>query len=201
MKQNGFVFDVGYTSVLKRSIRTLWITLHEMDLMWIPVHKSWMLNERHYGALQGLNKADTAKQYGEEQVHTWRRSVYIRPPALTKDDPRYEVNHPKYHDLLPGQFPLTESLEDTEKRVIQYWKQEIVPSLQAGKRIIISAHGNTLRALVKYLDRIPGDGISNLNIPTGVPLVYELDDQNRPIRHYYLSETGPIDDGTIPKHI
>lgn len=201
LRQNGFIFDEAHTSVLKRAIRTLWIVLHEMNLMWIPVHKSWMLNERHYGALQGLNKADTAAQYGDEQVQIWRRSVDVRPPALEVDDPRYEASNPMYQNLKPGQFPLTENLQDTEERVLKYWNEHIIPSLNEGKRLIIAAHGNTLRALVKYLDEIPGDGIASLNIPTGIPLVYELDDNNRPIRHYYLGQDGPVEEGTIPKHM
>lgn len=186
LKEKGFVFDAAYTSVLKRAIRTLWIVLHETDLMWIPVHKSWMLNERHYGALQGLNKAETAIKYGDDQVQLWRRSVDVRPPALEKNDPRYEASDPKYRQLQEGEYPLTENLEDTESRVLKYWHREIVPALQAGQRIIISAHGNTLRSLIQYLDDIPPDGIVNLEIPTGIPLVYELDEQLKPIRHYYL---------------
>lgn len=201
LRRNGFIFDEAHTSFLKRAIRTLWIVLHEMDLMWIPVHKSWMLNERHYGALQGLNKAETAAQFGEEQVHRWRRSVDVRPPALDVDDPRYEASHPMYQTLKQGQFPLTENLLDTEARVLRYWNEHIIPLLDEGKRLIISAHGNTLRALIKYLDEIPGDGIASLNIPTGTPLVYELDDHNRPSRHYYLGEDGPLEEGTIPKHM
>ncbi len=201
LKKHGYVFDVAYTSVLKRAIRTLWIVLHEMDLMWIPVHKSWMLNERHYGALQGLNKAETAKQYGEEQVMKWRRSVEIRPPALDKQDERYEASNPKYKALAEGEFPLTENLEDTERRVLHYWTEEIAPAIRKGEKVIISAHGNTLRALVQYLDDIPADGIVDLNIPTGVPLVYELDEDLKPIRHYYLDMDGEVADGVIPKHM
>ncbi|MBN3526896.1 2,3-diphosphoglycerate-dependent phosphoglycerate mutase [Paenibacillus apiarius] len=201
LKKNGFAFDVAYTSVLKRAIRTLWIMLHEMDQMWIPVHKSWMLNERHYGALQGLNKAETAAKYGEEQVHLWRRSVEVRPPALEKSDSRYEAFAPQYQELKEGEFPLTENLEDTERRALKYWHDTVVPSMQAGKRVIISAHGNTLRALVKYLDDIPADGVANLNIPTGVPLVYELDDNLKPIKHYYVGSEGPLPEGSVAKHM
>ena len=201
LKENGFVFDIAYTSVLKRAIRTLWIALHEMDLMWIPVYKSWKLNERHYGALQGLNKADTAEKYGEEQVHKWRRFVNVKPPELTKDDPRYAGHEVKYKDLNENQIPLTENLADTEKRVLEEWNENIVPNLKSGKRIIISAHGNSLRALVKYLDNISSDGIASLNIPTGTPLVYELDDDLKPITHYYLSLDGRLAEGEVPTHI
>ncbi|WP_209847291.1 2,3-diphosphoglycerate-dependent phosphoglycerate mutase [Paenibacillus sediminis] len=201
LRKNGFEFDVAFTSVLKRAIRTLWIILHEMDLMWIPDHKTWKLNERHYGALQGLNKAETAEKYGEEQVHLWRRSADVRPPALDKNDERYEASHPKYKDLKEGEFPLTENLEDTGERVLQYWNETIVPAIKDGKRVIISAHGNTIRSLVKYLDNIPSDGIANLNIPTGVPLVYEFDDDLKPTRRYYLGIDGELDEGVIPEHI
>ena len=201
LKENGFTFDIAYTSVLKRAIRTLWIALHEMDLMWIPVYKSWKLNERHYGALQGLNKADTAEKYGEEQVHKWRRFVNVKPPELTKDDPRYAGHEVKYKDLNENQIPLTENLADTEKRVLEEWNENIVPNLKSGKKIIISAHGNSLRALVKYLDNISSDGIASLNIPTGTPLVYELDDDLKPITHYYLSLDGKLADGEVPTHI
>lgn len=201
LKENGFTFDMAYTSVLKRAIRTLWIALHEMDLMWIPVYKSWKLNERHYGALQGLNKADTAEKYGEEQVHKWRRFVNVKPPELTKDDPRYAGHEVKYKDLNENQLPLTENLADTEKRVLEEWNKNIVPNLKAGKKIVISAHGNSLRALVKYLDNISSDGIARLNIPTGTPLVYELDDDLKPITHYYLSLDGKLAEGEVPTHI
>ena len=201
LTENGFTFDIAYTSVLKRAIRTLWIALHEMDLMWIPVYKSWKLNERHYGALQGLNKADTAEKYGEEQVHKWRRFVNVKPPELTKDDPRYAGHEVKYKDLNENQIPLTENLADTEKRVLEEWNENIVPNLKSGKKIIISAHGNSLRALVKYLDNISSDGIASLNIPTGTPLVYELDDDLKPITHYYLSLDGRLAEGEVPTHI
>ncbi|QAY65916.1 2,3-diphosphoglycerate-dependent phosphoglycerate mutase [Paenibacillus protaetiae] len=201
LKKNGYVFDVAYTSVLKRAIRTLWIVLHEMDLLWIPEHKSWMLNERHYGALQGLNKDETAAKYGEQQVHLWRRSVEVRPPALDKTDERYEASDPRYRSLQEGEFPLTENLEDTERRVLRYWDSDIAPAIKAGGRVIIAAHGNTLRALVKHLDHIPADGIADLNIPTAIPLVYELDDELKPIRHYYLGLEGELPPGTVPRHI
>ncbi|MCG7407278.1 2,3-diphosphoglycerate-dependent phosphoglycerate mutase [Paenibacillus sp. ACRRX] len=202
LRQNGFIFDTAHTSVLKRAIRTLWIVLHEMDLVWIPVTKTWMLNERHYGALQGLNKTETAEKYGEDQVHLWRRSVDVRPPALEMDDERYEAEHPKYAELVKGEFPLTENLEDTEERVIKYWNMRILPDLHAGKRIVIAAHGNTIRALVQYLDDVPSDGIANLNIPTGVPLVYELDDVTlKPIRHYYIGADGELPADEIPNKI
>lgn len=201
LKKNGFSFDIAYTSVLKRAIRTLGIALHEMDLLWIPVHKTWHLNERHYGALQGLNKTETAQKYGEEQVQLWRRSTNVHPPALTKDDERYEASHPKYKGLKVEEFPLTENLEDTEKRVLSYWSEEITPNLQCGKKVIIAAHGNTIRALVKYLDNISADGIANLNIPTGIPLVYELNNDLKPIRHYYLNMEGEVPVGEIPQYI
>lgn len=201
LKENGFTFDIAYTSVLKRAIRTLWIVLHEMDLMWIPVNKSWKLNERHYGALQGLNKAETAEKYGEEQVHKWRRFVNVKPPELTKEDPRYSGYEAKYKGLTEEQIPLTENLADTEKRVLEEWNENIAPSLKEGKKVIISAHGNTLRALVKYLDNISSDGIADLNIPTGTPLVYELDDNLKPIKHYYLSLDGKLPKEAIDEHI
>ncbi|MDA2239577.1 2,3-diphosphoglycerate-dependent phosphoglycerate mutase [Bacillus cereus group sp. Bc222] len=187
LKANGFSFDIAYTSVLRRAMRTLWITLEEMDLMWIPVHKTWKLNERHYGALQGLNKEETARKYGDEQVTLWRRSTNVRPPALTKDDERYEAAHPKYRDVKDYEFPLTEDLEDTEKRVVSYWNEEIAPNVKAGKQVIIAAHGNTIRALVKHLDQISDKDIENVNIPTGTPLVYELDSDLKPICYYYLT--------------
>jgi 2,3-bisphosphoglycerate-dependent phosphoglycerate mutase len=201
LRKNGYVFDVAYASVLKRAIRTLWILLHEMNLMWIPVHKSWRLNERHYGALQGLNKAETAKKYGEKQVHLWRRSMDVRPPALSVDDPRYEKSDPKYKDLNEGEVPLTENLQDTEKRVLTYWHEIIAPTIKGGQRVIISSHGNAIRALVHYLDHIPADGIIRLNIPTGVPLVYELDTDLKPMRRYFVGMDGEIPEGTIPHHL
>jgi 2,3-bisphosphoglycerate-dependent phosphoglycerate mutase len=201
LRKNGFAFDVAYTSVLKRAIRTLWIILHEIDFMWVPIQKTWRLNERHYGSLQGLNKDETTKKYGEAQVQEWRRSMNVRPPALTPDDPRYEVNDPRYKDLKEGDFPLAESLEDTEKRVLTFWDEAIAPALKAKQRIIISAHGNTLRAIIQYLDQVSADGIASLNIPTSIPLVYELDDKLKPIRHYYISMDGEVPPGVIPKHI
>lgn len=185
---HGFTFDLAYTSVLKRAIRTLFITLDVMDQLWIPVIKSWHLNERHYGALQGLNKAETAEKHGDEQVHIWRRSFDIQPPALTKDDDRYPGKLPQYAGLSENEIPLTESLKDTIDRFLPYWHETIVPSLKTGKKVIIAAHGNSLRALVKYLDNISDEEIPNLNIPTGDPLVYELDDNLQPIQHYYLHE-------------
>lgn len=201
LKENNFSFDVAYSSVLKRSIRTLWIVLHEMDLMYIPVHKCWKFNERHYGALQGLNKEETAKKYGDEQVHIWRRSINTAPPALTEDDPRYSGKEEKYKELKKEEIPLTENLEDTKRRVLEEWEEVIVPKLKENKNIIISAHGNTLRALVWHLDNLDSDGVVNLNIPTGTPLVYELDDDLKPIRHYYLSLDGVMPDYTVPKYI
>ncbi|MGG6310118.1 2,3-diphosphoglycerate-dependent phosphoglycerate mutase [Paenibacillus macerans] len=201
LKKHGYVFDRAFTSVLKRAIRTLDIILDEMDLMWIPVTKSWKLNERHYGALQGLNKAETAQKYGEEQVYLWRRSATVKPPELDPSDSRYAANDPRYRDLAKADIPLTENLEDTEKRVIEYWKNTIVPVIDENKKIIVSAHGNTIRALIQYLDRIPNDGIVNLNIPTGVPLVYEFDDHLRVTRRYYLGIEGEIPDGVIPESL
>jgi 2,3-bisphosphoglycerate-dependent phosphoglycerate mutase len=201
LRKNGYVFDAAYTSVLKRAIRTLWIILHEMDLTWVPEHKTWRLNERHYGALQGLNKTETAKKYGDKQVQLWRRSMNVRPPALEKNDPRYEASAPRYKDLKEGEFPFTENLEDTEKRVLKYWNASIAPALKSGQRVIIAAHGNTLRAIIHYLDQISADGIASLNIPTSIPLVYELDNNLKPIRHYYLSMDGEVPPGVIPKHI
>jgi 2,3-bisphosphoglycerate-dependent phosphoglycerate mutase len=192
MKAEGYVFDVAFTSVLKRAIRTLWTALDEMDLMWIPVHHSWRLNERHYGALQGLNKAETAARYGDAQVKIWRRSYDIQPPALEKDDPRWPGRDPRYQDLAPQDVPLTECLKDTVARFLPYWHETIAPAIKSGERVIIAAHGNSLRALVKYLDNIPDSEIVELNIPTGVPLVYELDEDLKPIRHYYLGDPDEI---------
>jgi 2,3-bisphosphoglycerate-dependent phosphoglycerate mutase len=192
----GYVFDVAFTSVLKRAIKTLWIVLEEMDLMWIPVHYSWRLNERHYGALQGLNKAEMVEKHGVEQVQIWRRSYDIRPPALTPDDPRYNGKDPRYADLQPGEIPLTECLKDTVARFLPYWHETIAPAVKAGKRVVISAHGNSLRALVKYLDNVPDDVIVGLNIPTGIPLVYELRDDLTPIRSYYLGDPEAVKKAT-----
>jgi 2,3-bisphosphoglycerate-dependent phosphoglycerate mutase len=192
LKSEGFSFDIAFSSVLKRAIRTLWITLDVLDLMWIPVEYSWRLNERHYGALQGLNKAETAAKYGEEQVLIWRRSYDVRPPALKKSDAQYPGRDARYRGLTQSELPLSECLKDTVTRLLPYWQQTIVPSIQSGKRPIIAAHGNSLRALVKYLDDISDEEILTLNIPTGVPLVYELDDQLKPLRHYYLGDSQAI---------
>ncbi len=192
LKREGFVFDVAYTSLLKRAIRTLWLTLDAMDLMWIPVHNSWRLNERHYGALQGLNKSETALKYGEEQVLIWRRSYDIPPMALEKNDPRYPGRDPRYQDLKPKELPLTECLKDTVARFLPYWHKIIAPAVKSGKRVIIAAHGNSLRALVMYLDNISQEKIINLNIPTGLPLVYELQDNLKPVKSYYLGDPEQI---------
>jgi 2,3-bisphosphoglycerate-dependent phosphoglycerate mutase len=188
LREDGYTFDVAHTSLLKRAIRTLWITLDEMDLMWIPVHRSWKLNERHYGALQGLNKSETAAQYGDEQVLVWRRSYSTPPPLLAPDDPRHPGRDRRYAGLSPSELPLAESLKDTVARFLPYWHESIVPDIRAGKRVVIAAHGNSLRALVKHLDGISEDEIVGLNIPTGIPLVYELDDDLAPIQHYYLGD-------------
>ena len=193
MQEAGFVFDVVHTSVLRRAIKTLWLALERMDLMWIPVLHSWRLNERHYGALQGLNKAETAAKFGDEQVLVWRRSYDIPPPALTQDDERYPGRDPRYRGLTPAQVPLTECLKDTVARVLPYWNQAIAPDIRAGKRVLIAAHGNSIRALVKYLDKVSDEDIVGLNIPTGVPLVYELDDTLKPLRHYYLGDAAEIE--------
>jgi 2,3-bisphosphoglycerate-dependent phosphoglycerate mutase len=192
LKAEGFTFDIAFTSVLKRAIRTLWIALDELDLMWIPVEHSWRLNERHYGALQGLNKAQTAAKYGDEQVLVWRRSYDVPPPALEKSDSRYAGADPRYRGLSPAELPLTECLKDTVARFVPYWHQTIVPTIQGGKKVIITAHGNSLRALVKHLDEIADDEIVGLNIPTGVPLVYELDHELKPLRHYYLGDPEAV---------
>jgi len=192
MKDAGFVFDVAYTSVLKRAIKTLWLALEEMDLMYIPVHNSWRLNERHYGALQGLNKAETAEKHGMDQVKIWRRSYDIPPPALAADDPRNPARDPRYAGANPSDLPLTESLKETVSRFVPYWLETIAPVVKSGKRVIIAAHGNSLRALVKYLDNISEADIVELNIPTGVPLVYELDADLKPIRNYYLGDPEEI---------
>lgn len=201
LKKHGFIFDAAHTSVLKRAIRTLWIILHEMDLVWIPVHKTWRLNERHYGALQGMNKDEITARFGEEQVNEWRRSATIQPPAISPEGHLCDLSDPKYAGIGEGNIPLTESLLDTEKRALVYWHKQIVPSLKHNQRVIISAHGNTLRSLIKYLDNIPDDGVASLNIPNSIPLVYELDDDLKPIRHYYLCQDGEVPDGAIPKHM
>jgi 2,3-bisphosphoglycerate-dependent phosphoglycerate mutase len=192
LRQEGFTFDVAYTSVLKRAIRTLWIVLDEMDLMWIPVHRSWRLNERHYGALQGLNKSETAAKFGEEQVKIWRRAYAISPPPLEKSDERWPGHDPRYKDLAESDLPLTECLKDTVERFLPHWHETIAPAVKSGKKVIIAAHGNSLRALVKYLDNVSDGEIVGMNIPTGIPLVYELDDNLRPIRHYYLGDQEKI---------
>ncbi len=192
LNREGYVFDIAYTSVLKRAIRTLWITLDEMDLMWIPVYRNWRLNERHYGALQGLNKAETAKIHGEKQVLIWRRAYDIRPPALEKNDARYPGNDPRYRDLTEQELPLAECLKDTVERFLPYWKETIAPAVKSGRRVIIAAHGNSMRALVKYLDKISDEEIVKLNIPTGIPLVYELDEDLKPINNYYLGDPEAI---------
>jgi 2,3-bisphosphoglycerate-dependent phosphoglycerate mutase len=188
LKQEGFVFDVAYTSVLKRAIRTLWIVLDEIDQMWIPVYRSWRLNERHYGALQGLNKAETAARHGEAQTQLWRRSYDVPPPPLTPDDPRSPGRDPRYAKLTPQELPSTECLKDTVNRFLPYWHETIAPAVLRGERVLVTAHGNSLRALVKYLDGISDEAIVGLNIPTGIPLVYELDASLRPISSSYLGD-------------
>ena len=192
LKANGFEFDFAFTSVLKRAIRTLWYTLDELDLMWIPVERTWKLNERHYGALQGLNKSETAKKYGEEQVHQWRRSYSILPPALEDSDSRHPRNDRRYRDLSPEELPSSESLETTVARVVPYWNERIAPMIREGRKVLIVAHGNSLRALVKHLDGISDEEITGLNIPTGTPLVYELNEELKPERHYYLGDEEKI---------
>jgi 2,3-bisphosphoglycerate-dependent phosphoglycerate mutase len=192
LKSEGLAFDVAFTSVLKRAIRTLWFALDELDLMWIPVEHSWRLNERHYGALQGLNKAQTAAKYGDQQVLVWRRSYDIPPPPLEASDSRYPGTDPRYLGLSRAELPLTECLKDTVARFLPYWHETIVPTIQSGRKVIIAAHGNSLRALVKYLDKISDQDIVSLNIPTGVPLVYELDTQLEPIRHFYLGDPEEV---------
>ena len=192
LKAGGYTFDVAYTSVLKRAIRTLWSTLDELDLMWIPVHRSWRLNERHYGALQGLNKAETAAKHGEAQVKIWRRSYDVPPPVRTPDDPRYPGHDPRYKNLTPAELPLTECLKDTVARFLPLWHDTIAPSIRAGEKVIIAAHGNSLRALVMYLDNVSEANIVELNIPTGMPLVYELDDALKPLNRYYLGDPDKV---------
>jgi 2,3-bisphosphoglycerate-dependent phosphoglycerate mutase len=192
LKEGGYTFDLTYTSLLKRAIRTLWIVLDDMDLMWLPVNRHWRLNERHYGALQGLDKAETAAQYGDEQVLIWRRSYADPPPPLTEDDPRSPGHDRRYADLKPEEIPRGESLQDTVVRFLPYWHEAIVPDLEAGKRVLIAAHGNSLRALVKHLDGISDEEIVGLNIPTGIPLVYELDENLKPLAHYYLGDPEAV---------
>jgi 2,3-bisphosphoglycerate-dependent phosphoglycerate mutase len=190
--QGGYTFDVAYTSVLKRAIKTLWIVLEDMDLMWIPVHRSWRLNERHYGALQGLNKAETAARHGEDQVKVWRRSYSVPPPALSADDERHPSRDPRYATAPPAELPLTESLRDTVARFLPYWNDTIAPAVRGGRQVLIAAHGNSLRALVKHLDGVSEDDIVGLNIPTGIPLVYELDRHLSPVRHFYLGDPAAV---------
>jgi 2,3-bisphosphoglycerate-dependent phosphoglycerate mutase len=192
LKNEGYTFDIAFTSVLKRAIRTLWIAQDEMDLMWIPVYRSWRLNEKHYGALQGLNKSETAKKYGEKQVLLWRRGYGIRPPALEKKDKRHPIHDPIYKGLAKKDIPATESLKDTVARFLPYWHKVITPVLKAGKKVLISAHGNSLRALVKHLDLISDSEIVKLNIPTGIPLVYELSRALKPLKHYYLGDPEEV---------
>ena len=192
MAAEKFEFDVAHTSVLKRAIRTLWIACDEMDLLWIPVHKSWRLNERHYGALQGLNKAETAAQFGEAQVKIWRRSYDIPPPPLDLTDPRHPANDRRYTSIPPPELPLTESLKDTVARFLPYWHEMIAPDIRAGKRVLIAAHGNSLRALVKYLDNVSEQDILEVNIPTGIPLVYLLNEDLKPLQKFYLGDQGAV---------
>jgi 2,3-bisphosphoglycerate-dependent phosphoglycerate mutase len=192
LRSEGYVFDVAYTSVLKRAIKTLWLALEEMDLMWIPVCNNWRLNERHYGALQGLNKVAMVDRFGAEQVRLWRRSFDVPPPALKPDDDRSPSKDPRYAGLDQNDIPLSECLKDTAARVLPYWHGTLAPAILSGKRLIVSAHGNSMRALVKYLDDIPDDEIAGLNIPTGIPLVYEFDDNLSPIRHYYIGDLDAI---------
>jgi 2,3-bisphosphoglycerate-dependent phosphoglycerate mutase len=192
LRNEGFEFDIAYASVLKRAIRTLWIALDAMDRMWLPVVHSWRLNERHYGALQGLNKSETAARFGEEQVLVWRRAYAVAPDPLTPEDPRWAGRDPRYKHLQPHDIPATECLRDTVARVIPFWKDSIAPAIQRGRRVIVAAHGNSLRALIKYLDNVSDDDIVGLNIPTARPLVYELDAELRPIRHYYLGDADEI---------
>jgi len=192
LRKEGYMFDVAYTSVLKRAIRTLWIILDELDQMWITFHNSWRLNERHYGALQGLNKAEMAEKYGEEQVLVWRRSYDVRPPTLDVNDERYPGSDPRYRNMSKSDIPLCESLKDTVNRFLPYWHDTLAPAIESGKRVLIAAHGNSLRALVKYLDNLSETDIVILNIPTGIPLVYELDENLKPIKHYYLGDEEKI---------
>jgi 2,3-bisphosphoglycerate-dependent phosphoglycerate mutase len=192
LKAEGYSFDIAFTSVLKRAIRTLWFVMDEMDLMWIPVIRDWRLNERHYGALQGLNKAQMTEKFGEQQVKIWRRSYDTRPPALEETDPRNPATDPRYKTLAKEQVPLTECLKDTVARFLPCWHEMIAPAVRSGKRVLIAAHGNSLRALVKYLDNIPDDVIPGLNIPTGMPLIYELEDDLKPIRNYYLGDPEKV---------
>lgn len=192
LKQEGYAFDIAFTSVLRRAIKTLWTVLEEMDRMWIPVQHSWRLNERHYGALQGLNKAETAAKFGDQQVLIWRRAYDTPPPALEESDPRLEIGDPRYANLAAGEFPRTECLKDTVARFLPFWHQTIAPTVQSGKSVLIAAHGNSIRALIKYLDEVSDQDIVGLNIPTARPLVYELTDDLKPIRNYYLGDQEAI---------
>jgi len=194
LKKEGYTFDIAFTSVLKRGIRTLWIVLDEMDLMWVPVHRAWRLNERHYGDLQGIYKAKLAAEVGEEQVLIWRRSYDVPPPALKTSDPRYPGNDIRYEGLTADEVPLSECLKDTVERVLPYWHETIVPTIKSGKRVLISAHGNSLRALVKYLDKVSEKDIVSLNIPTGIPLIYELDNKLKPLNHFYLGDFEKVEE-------
>ena len=196
LAEGGYTFDLAFTSVLKRAVRTLWIVQDRLDLMWLPVRNDWRLNERHYGALQGLDKAETAAKFGAEQVHLWRRSYDVPPPALSRDDPRWPGHDRRYAGVDERELPLTESLKDTVARFLPYWQAEIVPELGAGRRVLVAAHGNSLRALVKHLDAVPDAEIAELNIPTGIPLVYELDAELRPLRHYYLGDAAAAEAAT-----
>ncbi len=196
LEREGYLFDIAFTSVLKRAIRTLWLVLDEMELMWIPVQKSWRLNERHYGALQGEDKAETAERYGMEQVQIWRRSYAIRPPLLTEDDERFPGHDPRYKNVPRELLPRGECLKDTVERFLPYWKEAIRPEVAKGKTVLIAAHGNSLRALVKYLDQVSDEDIMGLNIPTGIPLVYELDEALEPLRHFYLGDPGKVQKAT-----
>jgi len=192
LRGEGYSFDVAFTSVLKRAIRTLWLVLDEMDLMWIPVYRSWRLNERHYGALQGINKANLSAKVGEEQVHIWRRSYDVRPPALERTDARYPGNEPKYRELSEDELPVAESLKDTVARFMPYWNEVLAPTLRSGRHAIVSAHGNSLRAMVKYLDNVSDEEIVDVNIPTGIPLVYEIDEKLKPLSHFYLGDAEKV---------
>jgi 2,3-bisphosphoglycerate-dependent phosphoglycerate mutase len=192
LKAQGFTFDLAYVSVLKRAIRTLWIVLDEMDLMWLPVQHSWRLNERHYGALQGLDKSETAARYGEEQVKIWRRSYDIPPPPLERSDDRYAGNDPRYAGLSPAEVPLTECLKDTVARFLPFWHETLAPAIKSGRRVVVAAHGNSLRAMVMHLDNVSQDEIVGLNIPTGIPLVYQLDADLKPIKHEYLGDPEEV---------
>jgi len=196
LQSEGYVFDIAFTSYLRRSIKTLWLVLEEMDLMWIPIHNSWRLNERHYGALQGLNKVEMVARAGAEQVHLWRRSYDVRPPSLDPNDERSPAKDPRYAALDPKEVPLTECLKDTVARALPYWHETIVPVVQSGKRVLVVAHGNSMRALIKYFDSIPEEEIAGLNIPTGVPLVDEFDEDRSALRHYYLGDAEAVKQAT-----